>query len=323
MLLTYKEQQFSKEDMEKHESSLERKNQNELKKSFGPKAEKKETIKNPWQTDKHGDSTDYVGEDSSIRFPVKVDGKKVKSMSRVNFNAVSKMSDVIEKAIIPEGYDRIGAKMFRGCKKLNTVKLPYSLWNIDEYAFQDCTALESVLLPPNAELSKWTFKGCSNLKDVYILNDKGRFSGNAAFRDCPNAIIHIKEPEKFKRTFAGCKVVALTEDSVMNKEKEIELFAPYIKKYFENKISFKNVNTCPDGSLVYICIKTDESNTLNAEVFYKGNLVAKSSLLKDKHIFECMAHHYERYKDEYEIHAVQKNEKFKLSVKLHKKEQIK
>lgn len=55
---------------------------------------------------------------------------------------------------------------FSGCSKLVCVKLPNTLTTIGDYAFNYCSSLETLILPPNVEKIGGGFSNCSSLKTV-------------------------------------------------------------------------------------------------------------------------------------------------------------
>ena len=74
-----------------------------------------------------------------------------------------------------------------GCsvpKDITSVRFKEGLQKIGNYAFRDCTSLESIKLPSTlVEIGEYAFYGCNNLRKV-ILNEGLKKIGHVAFRDC-------------------------------------------------------------------------------------------------------------------------------------------
>ena len=80
----------------------------------------------------------------------------------------------------------IGEFAFRECTELTSVTIPNSVISIGHEAFSGCTGLTSVTIPKNVtSIGDAAFIGCNGLTSVTIPNSVTSI-GNAAFMDCKN-----------------------------------------------------------------------------------------------------------------------------------------
>lgn len=111
--------------------------------------------------------------------------------------------------IVPEG-------LMRQAKNLTTVNFVQSITQIGNSAFQDCIALEKVVLPWYLEkLNYYVFSGCTSLKDVTIYQNVTEINNYTFFRlegltirGKKNSYAHKFAKEK-GYTFQTCKIPAL------------------------------------------------------------------------------------------------------------------
>ena len=106
--------------------------------------------------------------------------------------------------------------LFKQCAKLTEVVLNDGLQTIGVAAFERCTKLESIILPSTVtEIDNWAFHGCSSLKEV-VLNEGLKKIGVKAFEQCtslqsitiPSTVVEIGTT-----AFASCNLqeVVLTK----------------------------------------------------------------------------------------------------------------
>lgn len=105
----------------------------------------------------------------------------------------------------------IGDYAFRDCSGLNTVLMPPTLTYIGARAFTEC-GLPSIEWPAGvSEISKGTFSGCYNLKSV-TFSGRVREIGESAFENC-TALTSIELPESVtaigERAFAGSGLTSI------------------------------------------------------------------------------------------------------------------
>ena len=95
---------------------------------------------------------------------------------------------------IPESVTNIGEEAFEYCQNITSIIIPESVTNIGRVAFKSCENLTSVIIPQGVtQIEESTFSGCSSLSNVTI--PKGVTSiSNSAFYSC-TSLNHITIPE--------------------------------------------------------------------------------------------------------------------------------
>ena len=95
----------------------------------------------------------------------------------------------LEKVKFPSGLQSVGAKAFNECNSLKEIKLPDSVNVINEGAFRRCYALKEVVIPENVtELNvendySGTFQDCTSLETVILPSGLKRISKDV-FDNC-------------------------------------------------------------------------------------------------------------------------------------------
>jgi hypothetical protein len=118
--------------------------------------------------------------DSTIK-SVKI-GKNLKYISNRAFESCDELKKV--EFAFDASLAKIGANTFRGCTKLEKIKLPDGVDTIGAYAFFDCMSLTSISIPLNVTtLNAHTFNGCTNLETV-TLGANLEYVGDRAFYGC-------------------------------------------------------------------------------------------------------------------------------------------
>ncbi len=101
---------------------------------------------------------------------------------------------------------RIGNGAFENCTELTSVTLPPYLFYIDQNAFRNCTGLTSIVIPERVmEIGDYSFYG-SGIKSLEI-GRKVKSIGSNSFRDC-NYLTSVKLPSTLTTIsyclFSGC-----------------------------------------------------------------------------------------------------------------------
>lgn len=91
----------------------------------------------------------------------------------------------VEKAVLPEGIEKIGAASFYLCENLREINIPSSVKTIGEGAFLYCSGLESIKLREGLEEIENLAFQCTGLRSVTV-PESVKYIGEEAFFDCRN-----------------------------------------------------------------------------------------------------------------------------------------
>ena len=116
--------------------------------------------------------------------------------------------------------------IFSGCTKLKTLEIPEGVTAIPARALQDCTYLETVILPESLEsIGDYAFSGCKGLKTVEMKNNVTTV-GSYAFQNC-TGLENVTFSESLgtmgEYTFSGC--TALVEVNLPGSLKTVPTYA--------------------------------------------------------------------------------------------------
>ena len=89
--------------------------------------------------------TRYLGDESKIIIPDKIDGLEVTKIAKGAFKKLQNITYVK----VPDSVTYIGTDAFWQCSKLSTVKLGKGIKKINSYTFDDCISLKSFTIPEN------------------------------------------------------------------------------------------------------------------------------------------------------------------------------
>ena len=85
---------------------------------------------------------------------------------------------------LPDGMERIGARMFSGCTSLTNVNIPSSVIKIDLSAFRHCESLTNVNIPAGVTgIVGGAFSYCSSLTSI-VIPSSIQGIGGSAFEYC-------------------------------------------------------------------------------------------------------------------------------------------
>ena len=134
---------------------------------------------------------DYHGTDTNVVVPEYIDGKPVVSVSSFIVNSSCyhyESKKAIESVTLPSTLREIGENAFAKMPLLKTINIPANVETIDDYAFQRCFALESVIFNESegkglTRINPYAFYECSSLTSLEF-PDSLKVIDNYAFRRC-------------------------------------------------------------------------------------------------------------------------------------------
>lgn len=127
--------------------------------------------------------TGYVGTDTVVVIPSKINGITVETIGHTAFRYSS-----VTSVTIPDSVTFISDSAFAYCFNLTNISIPNSVTSIGFSAFGGCTKLESITLPSSlSTISKALFSGCSQLTTIHIPVSVTSIE-NDAFDGCPSSM---------------------------------------------------------------------------------------------------------------------------------------
>ena len=145
--------------------------------------------------------TGYVGDETELVIPEKIDGKKVTGIEQGAFNEYRSLKSIT----IPEGVTCIESYTFENCTGLTSITIPKGVTSIELSAFAGCSGLTSIMISESVtSISPYAFYGCNSLTSIII--DKGNKYYDS--RDNCNAIIETKSNTLVK----GCKKTVIPKN---------------------------------------------------------------------------------------------------------------
>ena len=152
--------------------------------------------------------TDYLGSDTVITIPSKINGYPVKKIGNHAFESCYSLTSVT----IPNSVTSIGEIAFRYCADLASVVIPDSVKIIGDCAFFGCLGLKTIELGHSVtSIGNSTFWGCSSLTDITIPNGV-KSIGDSAFSGC--SLTEITIPDTVTNigdyAFYSCDLTSVT-----------------------------------------------------------------------------------------------------------------
>ena len=127
--------------------------------------------------------TGYVGTDTVVVIPSKINGTTVETIGHTAFRYSS-----VTSVTIPDSVTFISDSAFAYCFNLTNISIPNSVTSIGFSAFGGCTKLESITLPSSLRsISEALFSGCSQLTTIHIPVSVTSIE-NDAFDGCPSSM---------------------------------------------------------------------------------------------------------------------------------------
>ena len=117
---------------------------------------------------------------------------------------------VLDDVVIDSNIVKIGEYAFSNCTTINTVYLPDTVKSIEKWAFGNCANLKEIRLPDGIEvIENYTFYGCRNLSKI-IIPERVKKIREGAFSGCESLyriIIRGASIEIAKSSFVGCRSI--------------------------------------------------------------------------------------------------------------------
>lgn len=154
--------------------------------------------------------TKYIGADTDVVIPEKIDGKDVTVIGSYAFGRTN-----IVTVELPDTVTLLGTGAFEECESLTTVRLSRQLKEIGVNAFQNCTSLSFIDLPSSLiTIRACAFKYCTSLKQIKIPKSVSEY-GYEIFALSGIESVELEDGLKSlgESMFIGCK---LKEVSVPN-----------------------------------------------------------------------------------------------------------
>ncbi len=122
----------------------------------------------------------------------------------------------------------IGNYAFKDCTALTSVTIPEGVSTIGNYAFQNCSRLTSIIIPESVtSFGSYAFRDCSSLTSITIPENVTEI-GNSAFKDCTTlASITIPESVTSIRSSAFQNCSSLTSITIPNRVSTIFSYTFY------------------------------------------------------------------------------------------------
>ena len=143
----------------------------------------------------------YIGDDTHIVVPDKIDGTPVTALDMFVFNSTT------VSVTLPDSVQYITWYSFAGCKNLKTLHIGNSIKTIGEEAFSNCKSLEAIDLPATLETIDYrAFINCSSLKAVKIPGTVKKISAEAFYLNTSLESLIIEDGVEriCNASFGGC-----------------------------------------------------------------------------------------------------------------------
>lgn len=118
--------------------------------------------------------------------------------------------NAVQKVIVPEGVETLGANLFKNCVSLAEVELPETLETIGNEVFSGCISLRKIKMPQSMKrIGRFAFAGCVDLHSFSVPEGIKRFPKySRPFKGCAS-LEFVKLPASFMNwtdnIFEGCR----------------------------------------------------------------------------------------------------------------------
>ena len=136
--------------------------------------------------------TGYIGNDSSVSIPAKIDGYILTTIGEKAFYNCDSLTSIE----IPNGVTTISYSAFANCTSLISVVIPDSVTKIDDYAFCNCKALPSIVIGEGViTIGDYVFSYCESLTSIVIPKNVLNI-GYDTFENCNSLTIYCEATKK-------------------------------------------------------------------------------------------------------------------------------
>ncbi|MBQ6829582.1 MAG: leucine-rich repeat domain-containing protein [Clostridia bacterium] len=265
ILLDYKNQLYSAEDIDAHET-------NAIEKDLGFREKTLADWAKMYQLNVSENAVTinkYKSNDTEVIIPEMIDGKPVVAIGEAAFSGKP-----ITSVVIPECVETIHKGAFRNCKELVSITLPPKITVLADGLFKNCSSLTTFNLPETitgigieafsgckalaqfntpkrvTEIDDCAFWGCTSLSN-FSWPDQLLTLGESVFRDC-KSLTAITVPDTIKiikrNLFQGCS--ALIDIGIPDAVEEIHGNIVYDTAFIKDKKNFKNGALCIGKHLI-------------------------------------------------------------------------
>ncbi len=223
----------------------------------------------------------FAGEASMSDIQVSEDNKYFTSENGILYDKKKKVLIQCPRAKsgeikIPESVTNIGEEAFEYCQNVTSIIIPESVTNIGRVAFKSCENLTSVIIPQGVtQIEESTFAGCSSLKSVTIPESVTSIDKSAFDTSVDLTIFCYKDSaaEKYAKTYKF-KYQYLTDESDSSTDTENDQKLPAVgKTVTSGKNSYK---VTKQGTAVAFVKTKSKSKTITIPATVKiGNTTYK------------------------------------------------
>ena len=127
----------------------------------------------------------YSGSDTQLYIPSVYKKRPIADIS----DGALRGNDVIERVVIPETVERIGAHAFSDCVSLKGIEIPEKVTRIASYTFSNCSMLEEIVfLGEVTDIEEYAFYNCASLVSITLPSSVTSI-GTSAFEGCSRLYI--------------------------------------------------------------------------------------------------------------------------------------
>ena len=175
-----------------------------------------------------------------------------KTLSYKSDSPFGSIRDKVKEVVVNDGIEFIGARLFKGFKKLERASIADSVTGIDSRAFENCTSMKAVKLPSKLDIiSSEVFLGCTSLETITIPGSTSSVLSDA-FKGCTglHTVTVMEGVKNIDNWFKGCdsiKYLNLPKSLVSMKGTFDGCTQIYRVKYPGSKEDWNKIDFGPNG----------------------------------------------------------------------------